>query len=151
LLSTPRGTNYFFELFRRGQRGRDPAFQSWQSPTWANPHLDPELIEGERSRLSREAFEQEYAARFLGEGLVEHCEACGGPVSGMLPVLVLRGDDQPKCCAECGLYVFEDGRTAVTRGKEGILPVKIRHMIVEPEPELQESPDGLLAQQPDRN
>lgn len=70
LISTPRGKGYFHELFRRGQ-GQDPAFRSWNQPSWSNPHLPKESIEGERERLPDRAFQQEYAAQFLeGEGSV---------------------------------------------------------------------------------
>ena len=70
LISTPRGKGYFHELFRRGQ-GQDPAFRSWNQPSWSNPHLPKESIEGERERLPDRAFQQEYAAQFLeGEGAV---------------------------------------------------------------------------------
>lgn len=145
LLSTPRGTSWFHELYQRGQRGRDAAFESWRSPSWENPHLDRELIEAERGRLSREAFEQEFEARFLGEGLVERCETCGGPSSTIAPVLVLRGDEEPARCAECGGTVDREGRTAVTRCEGGLLFVKIRHMGAPPD----EVPAAQFASPPD--
>src|SRR5436309_10516019 len=38
LISTPKGKGWFYDLFRRGQ-GRDPDYQSWNSPSWENPFL----------------------------------------------------------------------------------------------------------------
>jgi len=127
LLSTPRGTGWFWGAFRRGQKGRDPQYESWRSPSWENPHLDRELIEAERPRLSPDAYEQEYEARFLGEES-EPCDECGCPTYTIPPVLVLYGEEEPKCCADCGNIVGPDGRTVVMRGANGLQPVKIRRM-----------------------
>ena len=70
LISTPCGKGYFYELFRRGQ-GKDPAFGSWNCPSWTNPLLNKELIERERERLPERVFRQEYGGEFLeGSGSV---------------------------------------------------------------------------------
>ncbi|MCB9492246.1 MAG: hypothetical protein H6674_09310 [Dehalococcoidia bacterium] len=70
LISTPKGKGYFYDLFRRGQ-GRDSDFESWNLPSWTNPHLDREVIEAERGRLAERVFAQEYGARFVeGSGAV---------------------------------------------------------------------------------
>lgn len=70
LLSTPRGKGYFYDLYRRGQ-SRDPAYASWNQPSWNNPFLDREVIEAERARLPERVFAQEYAAQFIeGSGAV---------------------------------------------------------------------------------
>lgn len=90
LLSTPRGKGYLHDLFRRGQGDdRDPDYESWNLPSWTNPHLDAEAIEAERDRLPERVFAQEYGAQFCeGAGQVfrnvREC-ATGGfqePVSG---------------------------------------------------------------------
>ncbi len=71
LISTPRGKGYVFDLFQRGQRGEDPTYESWNSPSWENPHLDREVIEAERARLPARVFDQEYGAKFVeGSGAV---------------------------------------------------------------------------------
>jgi len=70
LISTPKGKGWFYELFRRG-RGSDPDYQSWNSPSWNNPHLDADLIERERDRLPERVFKQEFAGEFIeGAGSV---------------------------------------------------------------------------------
>ena len=70
LISTPKGKGWFFELFRRG-KGDDPDYQSWNSPSWENPHLDKEMIYQERDRLPERVFEQEYGGQFIeGSGAV---------------------------------------------------------------------------------
>lgn len=69
-VSTPKGKGWFFELFRRGQRN-DSDYQSWNCPSWANPHLDATLIDAERSRLPERVFRQEFGGEFLeGSGQV---------------------------------------------------------------------------------
>src|SRR5262249_42464092 len=50
LISTPRGKGWLFDAWRRGQ-SRDPDWRSWSFPSSANPMLDADLIERERSRL----------------------------------------------------------------------------------------------------
>src|SRR5688572_24182041 len=70
LISTPRGKGYFYDLYRLGQ-GIDPAFESWNYPSWTNPHLDAATIEAERSRVPERVFRQEFGAEFLeGAGQV---------------------------------------------------------------------------------
>ena len=70
LISTPKGKGWLYELFRRGQ-GQDTDYQSWNCPSWANPHLDATLIEAERSRLPERVFKQEFGGEFLeGSGQV---------------------------------------------------------------------------------
>jgi len=69
LISTPKGKGWFYELFQRG--GRDPAYASWNHPSWTNPHLDRDMIEQERDRLPERVFLQEYGAEFIeGAGSV---------------------------------------------------------------------------------
>jgi hypothetical protein len=70
LISTPKGKGWYFDLWKRG-KGEDPAFESWNLPTWSNPLLDRADIEAERERLPERVFRQEYGAEFLeGSGAV---------------------------------------------------------------------------------
>jgi hypothetical protein len=39
LVSTPQGCNWYRDLFKLGQAGHDPAFESWSMPSWDNPHV----------------------------------------------------------------------------------------------------------------
>ncbi|MBK7877801.1 MAG: hypothetical protein IPJ77_19135 [Planctomycetes bacterium] len=71
LISTPRGKSLFFDLWRRGQNGADPDYESWNAPSWDNPLLDRQMIEAERERLPERVHRQEYGAEFLeGSGAV---------------------------------------------------------------------------------
>ena len=70
LISTPKGKGWYFDAFRRGQ-GRDDDTESWNQPTWNNPHLDPTIIDAERGKLPERVFLQEYGAQFVeGSGAV---------------------------------------------------------------------------------
>ena len=70
LISTPKGKGWFYEAYRRGQ-GRDADFESWNEPSWRNPHLNAEKIDAERARLPDRVFRQEFGAEFVeGTGAV---------------------------------------------------------------------------------
>lgn len=64
-LTTPKGKNWFYELWLRGLPGEDPEFKSWKFPTWDNPKVPPEDIVHARASLPADVFAQEYAAEFL--------------------------------------------------------------------------------------
>jgi hypothetical protein len=111
LISTPQGTDWFYKLYRRGQKGRDPLCQSWSFPSWTNPHLDPEAIEAERQSIPETVFRQEFGAEFLGAswnratcaaGRVERFR-CADP-------LRRRGTGE---VPECGKLVDENGKTVI--------------------------------------
>jgi hypothetical protein len=68
LISTPRGRNWFWEAFRRGQDPLLPNWQSWQHPTLDNNRIDPAEVDEMRAILPQRIFEQEYEARFLEDG-----------------------------------------------------------------------------------
>lgn len=70
-LSTPKGINFFKELFDRGQ---DPSFEQWMSwkmPTLTNPFIKASEVEAARQELPEQIYLQEYLAEFLqNEGAV---------------------------------------------------------------------------------
>jgi hypothetical protein len=117
-LSTPRGRNWFYRLYRRGQKGRDPAYESWASPSWTNPHLDRELIEAEQARLPPESYAEQYCAEFRGEEL-ESCDVCGGPSPSVSGVVALLDGDELSECKECQRPVDASGHTVVHRRADG--------------------------------
>ncbi len=70
LISTPKGKGYFHELYRLGQ-GANPAYRSWNYPSWTNPLLDAALIDEQRLQIPERVFDQEYGAQFIeGAGSV---------------------------------------------------------------------------------
>lgn len=70
MISTPKGRGWLYDAYRRGQ-GDDTAYESWNAPSWQNPHLDTALIEEERERIPGRVFQQEYGGQFVeGSGAV---------------------------------------------------------------------------------
>lgn len=63
-LSTPKGLNYFHELFQRGNSG-DASWKSWQMPTSTNHYIRKTEIEAARLELPDIVFAQEYLAQFV--------------------------------------------------------------------------------------
>lgn len=63
--STPKGHNWVFELWTRGQDPAQPDFDSWQYPTSINPYYPKEKIEAARKRLPDLVFRQEYLGEFI--------------------------------------------------------------------------------------
>lgn len=80
-ISSPRGRNWFHELWSRGQdRERWPDHESWQFPTSANPYIPASEIEAARDTLPADVFRQEMEAQFLEDSAgvfrgLARCEA----------------------------------------------------------------------------
>jgi hypothetical protein len=66
--STPRGRNWFWNLFVQGQDISFANWMSWQLPTKANPYLKDEEIADAKHGLPERVFKQEYLAQFLEDG-----------------------------------------------------------------------------------
>jgi len=66
-ISTPKGRNWFWRLFLRGQDAGEPDWASWQRPTSENPYIDPAEIEAAKRELPERIFRQEYLAEFLDD------------------------------------------------------------------------------------
>jgi hypothetical protein len=67
-LGTPKGRNWFYDLFRLGENESDPDWKSWHFTTKDNPLIDPTEIESAKKTLSSFAFKQEYMASFTNAG-----------------------------------------------------------------------------------
>jgi hypothetical protein len=62
-ISTPEGYNHFHDLWQRGNGG-ERTWKSFWAPSSVNPHLPAEAIEEAHRMYSREAFAQEWEAKF---------------------------------------------------------------------------------------
>lgn len=87
-MSTPKGKNDFYKLFKRGQG--EPNWKSWQKTTYDNPYIDPLEIDDAKSDLPELAFLQEYMAQFNDNvanpfGLA-YIQQCTFPLSPLPPV-----------------------------------------------------------------
>jgi predicted phage terminase large subunit-like protein len=67
-IGTPKGRNWFYDLFKMGQEESDPDWKSWHFTTQDNPLIDPTEIESAKKTLSSFAFKQEYLASFDNAG-----------------------------------------------------------------------------------
>lgn len=79
VISTPKGRNFFFDEWMKGQSDDFPEFASYQCPTWDNPFVPTESIDEFRRNLPAQVFQQEIEARFLDEsaGVFTNIAKCG--------------------------------------------------------------------------
>lgn len=67
-IGTPKGRNWFYDMYNLGLSGDDAEWKSWHFTTKDNPLIDPKEIEGAKKTLSSFAFKQEYEASFDNAG-----------------------------------------------------------------------------------
>lgn len=67
-ISTPKGRNWFFRLFMKGQDPAETEYKSWRFSTWSNPYIDPAEKEAARE-VPEHVYRQEYEADFLEDEL----------------------------------------------------------------------------------
>ncbi len=67
-IGTPKGRNWFHDLYKLGQSGDDSDWKSWHFTTQDNPLIDPKEIESAKKTMSTFAFKQEYMASFTNAG-----------------------------------------------------------------------------------
>lgn len=68
LIGTPRGKNYFYHMFMRGQSD-EPGIASWQGPTSMNPIPSIQrAFKKARKQLPERTFRQEFLAQFIDDG-----------------------------------------------------------------------------------
>lgn len=77
---TPKGRNYFWQLFAKGQDELQKEWSSWQMPSSTNPFLNPDEIEAARLEMPDRSFRQEYQAEFIADS--------GGVFRGVANVIV---------------------------------------------------------------
>jgi hypothetical protein len=88
-LSTPRGKNYFYSLFMKGD-GSDPDWQSFKYSSYDNPHISGMEIDAARDQLPADVFRQEYLADPMDNAANPfggtHIRQCIYPISTAPPV-----------------------------------------------------------------
>ena len=67
-IGTPKGRNWFYDMYNMGLEGSDEEWKSWHFTTKDNPLIDPKEIEGAKKTLSSFSFKQEYEASFDNAG-----------------------------------------------------------------------------------
>lgn len=67
-LSTPRGRNWFYELYEKGNpesHTYHPDYKSWRFNSYQNPHQNPKMFDDAKESTPHKFFMQEYMAEFL--------------------------------------------------------------------------------------
>lgn len=64
-ISTPRGRNWFYNLYIKGQDPNEPEYRSWRFPSDTNPTLPPGEVESMAAELPLAMYEQEVLAQFI--------------------------------------------------------------------------------------
>ena len=67
-IGTPKGRNWFYDMYNLGVAGDDEEWKAWHFTTKDNPLIDPKEIEGAKKTLSSFSFKQEYEASFDNAG-----------------------------------------------------------------------------------
>jgi hypothetical protein len=63
--TTPKGHNWFFQLWTRGQDQQQTDYESWLFPSVANPYLDPKEIAAFARDMPEFAYRQEILGEFM--------------------------------------------------------------------------------------
>jgi len=88
-MSTPKGKNDFYKLFRRG-KDKEPNWAAWQMSTYTNPYINPNEIDEAKKDLPELAFSQEYMAEFNDNVAnpfgINYIAQCIYPTSTLPPV-----------------------------------------------------------------
>jgi phage FluMu gp28-like protein len=70
LISTPMGSNFFYQFFQRGRHDNPEkvdGYKSWQFPSNVNPHLSHSYIEKMKGEMLDLQFRTEYLAEFIDD------------------------------------------------------------------------------------
>lgn len=84
-LSTPKGRNFYWSLWRRGQDELLPDWMSWSMPSTANPHVPASEFDALRRELPERIYRQEVLAAFLEDG--------GGVFRGVMEAAIAERQD----------------------------------------------------------
>lgn len=66
-IGTPKGHNWFHELFQKGQREDFEEYKSWRFPTTENPFISHADVREAREMLPERVYRQEYLAEFTDD------------------------------------------------------------------------------------
>jgi hypothetical protein len=66
-VGTPRGRNWFYRWFQRGQNPDEEDVASFQAPTYTNPHVPDPEIDAAKDDMPERKFSQEYLAEFVDD------------------------------------------------------------------------------------
>jgi hypothetical protein len=99
-IGTPKGFNWFYDLFIKGLHAANDNWQSFTFTTAQGGNVPLSEIEDARNDLHPKQFEQEYNASF--ENLSNTVYSCFSMNDNVDPGIVDLGSESYECC--CGLY-----------------------------------------------
>jgi len=67
-LSTPKGKNWFYDLFKLGESVDHPNYKSYRGSSMDTPFIVKEEIDDARKTLPEQIYKQEYMAEFIDDG-----------------------------------------------------------------------------------
>jgi len=67
-LSTPKGKNWFYDIFELGNSSDYPNYKSYKGTSMDTPFISEEEIDDARQTLPPNVFKQEYMAEFIDDG-----------------------------------------------------------------------------------
>ncbi|HET6497080.1 MAG TPA: terminase family protein, partial [Thermoleophilia bacterium] len=78
LISTPRGKNWFYLMYKRGLDEKWPDYESFSFPTSESPYIEQSEVDEAQLTLPEDVFAQEYLGAFLDEaaGVFHNVEGC---------------------------------------------------------------------------
>jgi hypothetical protein len=112
LASTPRGTNYFYDMFMRGIDKDEKTITAFKFDYTANPNFDPLDIEQIRKQLPDAIFRAEFLAEFSDNGTV---------FNNLRDICILNDWQTPGTNVYCGIDVglFHDYTVAAIMDVNG--------------------------------
>lgn len=67
-ISTPKGKNYFYDLYQLGVSADHPNYRSYRGSSYDTPYIEKEEIDEAKRTLPEKVFLQEYLAEFIEGG-----------------------------------------------------------------------------------
>lgn len=111
-ISTPKGRNFFYDLYQLGMSPDHPNYVSYRGKSVDSPFIDNKDVEAARLTLAPNIFKQEYEAEFIDNG---------GEVFTDLDNITVDQWPQPKGKIYCGIDVgrAEDYTVATFMDSDG--------------------------------
>jgi hypothetical protein len=111
-VSTPKGKNWFYNLFQLGQSPDYSQYTTYTGSSYDTPYINPEEIEDAKRTLPTNVFQQEYLAKFIDSG---------GEVFSNLDRLQRATYPQPQGKVFCGIDLgkHEDFTCAIFQDAQG--------------------------------
>lgn len=66
-ISTPRGKNWFYQMWAKGQDPEEPQYRSWHFPSRTNPTIPASEFDAMEAELPAIEYEQEILAQFVSQ------------------------------------------------------------------------------------